>query len=135
MAREVGISSRITRGRRALRSRELYRQLWKCAPRGKASQGAFFAQTNLYVEQAQEAVLILATPNPCAAWVNRRPVYSRWLRPLYHELTDGFAFRIPIKLEAGWNSLLLKFLHDSKNAKSGHFSCRVEDSSGSLSRG
>ena len=30
-------------------------------------QGTFFAQTNVYVEQAQEAVLIMATPNPCTA--------------------------------------------------------------------
>ncbi len=95
-------------------------------------QGAFFAQTNLYASQAQEAVLVLATPSPCAAWVNRRQVYSRWLRPLYNELTDGFAFRIPVKLEAGWNSLLLKFLHDSNNGRAGQFTCRLEDSRGSL---
>jgi hypothetical protein len=95
-------------------------------------QGVFFAQTNLYLEQAREAVLILATPNPCAAWVNRRQVYSRWLRPLYHELTDGFAFRIPIQLESGWNTVLLKFLHNAESAKPGQFTCRVESSGGSL---
>jgi hypothetical protein len=95
-------------------------------------QGTFFAQTNVYVDHAQEAVLILATPNPCTAWVNRHQVYSRWVRPSYYEITDGFAFRIPIKLEAGWNSLLLKFLHNSKSGNASHFSCRVEGSSGNF---
>jgi hypothetical protein len=95
-------------------------------------QGTFFAQSNVYVEQAQEAVLILATPSPCTAWVNRHQVHSRWVRPSYYEITDGFAFRIPIKLEAGWNSLLLKFLHNSKSGSAAHFSCRVEARSGSF---
>jgi hypothetical protein len=92
--------------------------------------GAFFAQTNLYIPEAQQAVLILATANPCAAWMNGRQVYSRWVRPLYHELTDGFAFRIPVELQAGWNSLLLKFLHNAEMDRSGQFTCRVERPSG-----
>jgi len=97
---------------------------------GWPPQGTFFAQTNLYVPEAQGAVIVLATPNPCAVWVNGQQVYARWVRPLYHELTDGFAFRIPVQLQAGWNSLLVKFLHDAGNAKPGHFTCRIEQSEG-----
>lgn len=92
--------------------------------------GTFFAQTNLYVPDARKAMVILATGNPCAAWMNGRQVFSRWLRPLYFELADGFAFRIPVELEAGWSSLLLKFLHDPENGRSGQFTCRVEQREG-----
>ncbi len=92
--------------------------------------GTVFGQTNLHVREAQDAVVVLSTPNPAAAWMNGRQVYSRWLRPLYHELTDGFAFRIPVRLEAGWNSLLLKFLHNPVNAKAGVFTCRVDGAEG-----
>ncbi len=88
--------------------------------------GTVFAQTHLHVPEAQNAVVVLSTPNPAAVWMNGRQVYSRWLRPLYHELTDGFAFRIPVHLEAGWNSLLLKFLHNPVNSKGGEFTCRVD---------
>ena len=57
------------------------------------------------------------------------------MRPSYYEITDGFAYHIPIQLEAGWNSLLLKFLHNSKNGSAAHFSCRVEGSSGNFISG
>jgi hypothetical protein len=92
--------------------------------------GTFFAQTNLYVPDAQEALLILATGNPCAAHMNGKQVYSRWLRPLYFEPVDGFAFRIPVELQAGWNSLLLKFLHNPESGRSGQFTCRVAQRKG-----
>jgi hypothetical protein len=90
--------------------------------------GVIFAQTNLYVSEPQDAVVVLSTANPAAAWVNGQQIYSRWLRPLYHELTDAFAFRIPVRLEKGWNSLLLKFVHDpvSLNARPGVFTCRLD---------
>jgi hypothetical protein len=94
------------------------------------ASGAFFAQTNLYVPEAQPATVILATGNPCAVSVNGRQVYSRWLRPLYFELTDGFAFRIPVDLKAGWNSVLVKFLHNPESSRAGQFTCRVEQRSG-----
>jgi len=97
--------------------------------------GTLFAQTNVYVPETQEGVIILATPNPCAVWINDRQAYSRWLRPLYHELTDGFAFRIPGEFRAGWNSLLLKFLHEPTSAKAGVFTCRVEGREGSPLKG
>jgi hypothetical protein len=95
---------------------------------GWPTRGTIFAQTNLYLPEAQEAVVVLATPNPSAVWMNERQVYSRWLRPLYNELTDGFAFRIPVRLQAGWNSLLLKFLHHPGSPRSGTFTCRMEGS-------
>ncbi len=93
-------------------------------------EGTVYAQTNVYSPRAAEAVLILATPNPRAVFLNGSQVYSRWLRPLYNELTDGFADRIPIRLQAGWNSLLLKFLHHAVNPAAPHFTCRIEQADG-----
>jgi hypothetical protein len=89
-------------------------------------EGTCFAQTFVYVPEAERAVVVLATGNPAAVWMNDRKVYSRWLRPLYNELTDGFAARIPVQLNAGWNNLLLKFLHNPTSPRSGVFTCRVE---------
>jgi alpha-L-rhamnosidase/Glycosyl hydrolase 2 galactose-binding domain-like len=97
---------------------------------GAPPSGTFYAQTNLYAPEAQEAVVILATGNPCAAWMNARQVYSRWLRPLYFDLADGFACRIPVELQPGWNNLLLKFLHNPESERSGEFTCRVEPRNG-----
>jgi hypothetical protein len=102
----------------------------KALKAGPPARGTFFAQTNLYLPEAQQAVVILATANPCAAWMNGGQVYSRWFRPLYHELTDGFAFRIPVEMQAGWNSLLLKFLHNAEMDRAGEFTCRLERPSG-----
>ena len=92
--------------------------------------GVFFAQLNLYVPEAREAMVILATGSPCAVRLNGVQVYSRWLRPLYFELADGFAFRIPVGLWAGWNSLLLKFLHNRESGRAGQFTCRMEQRKG-----
>src|SRR5262249_15214969 len=84
-----------------------------------------------YVPEPQESIVVLATRSPYAVYVNKRQMDSKWFRPCaetYGELTDGFAFRIPVRLNAGWNSLLLKFLH-SRAGSSGTFTaftCRVE---------
>ena len=102
----------------------------KALKAGRPLDGVFFAQSNLYAPEAREATVILAAGNPCAAWMNGAPVYSRWLRQLYFELADGFAFRIPVTLRAGWNSLLLKFLHSPENGRAGQFTCRVEERKG-----
>jgi hypothetical protein len=98
---------------------------------GDPAAGTIFAQTWLYVSDAQECVIVLASRSPYAVYVNTRQVDSRWFRPCaetYGELTDGFAFRIPARLNAGWNSLLLKFLHSaaSFSAALTAFTCRVE---------
>jgi hypothetical protein len=97
---------------------------------GWPPNGTFYAQTNLYVPDARRAMVILATGNPCAAWMNGQQVFSGWSRPLYFELADGFAHRIPVELRAGWNSLLLKFVHNPESARSGQFTCRVEHGNG-----
>ncbi|MGH9351404.1 MAG: glycosylhydrolase-like jelly roll fold domain-containing protein, partial [Terriglobia bacterium] len=94
----------------------------RCAP----LDGTIYTQANVYSSQEADAVMILATPNPRAVFLNGTKVYSRWLRPLYNELTDGFAVRIPVHLRSGWNSVLLKFLHNPENEKPGHFTCRIE---------
>jgi hypothetical protein len=93
--------------------------------------GTIFAQTWLYVSDAQDCVVVLATRSPYAVYVNAHQVDSKWYRPCaetYGELTDGFAFRIPVLLKAGWNSLLLKFLHNKAgfSATLTAFTCRVE---------
>lgn len=102
---------------------------------GDPAAGTIFAQTWVYVTDEQEAVVVLATRSPYAVYVNTRQVDSRWFRPCaetYGELTDGFAFRISVRLHAGWNSLLLKFLHNSASfsATSTTFTCRVERQDG-----
>jgi len=102
----------------------------KALEAAQAPSGTFFAQTNLYSPRTQAGMVILATGNPCAVWMNGKQVYSRWLRPLYNELADGFAFRIPAELQTGWNSLLVKFLHSSESDKAGRFTCRVEGPTG-----
>ena len=89
-------------------------------------QGTVFAQTNVYSPEETDAVIVLATSSPRAAFMDGAKVYSRWLRPLYNSLTDGFAARVPIRLHAGWNSLLLKFLHNAENPTGPKFTCRVE---------
>jgi len=93
---------------------------------GGAPTGTIYAQMNIHVGAAQDAVVVLATPSPNAVWLNGRRVHSKWLRPLYNELKDGFAFRIPVRLNAGWNSLLLKFLHNATRPTNAAFTCRVE---------
>ena len=43
---------------------------------------------------------------------------------------SNIAFRIPVELQAGWNSLLLKFLHNAEEGRSGQFTFRVEERKG-----
>ncbi|MCL5006252.1 MAG: hypothetical protein M1404_06925 [Acidobacteria bacterium] len=93
-------------------------------------QGTVYAQTNIYSREETQAVMILGTSSPRAAFLDGTEVYSRWLRPLYNRLTDGFAARVPIRLHSGWNSLLLKFLHNTEDPKSATFTCRLEHSDG-----
>jgi hypothetical protein len=107
---------------------------------GDPAGGTIFAQTSLYVPDTQECVVVLATRSPYAVYVNAHQVDSKWYRPCaetYAELTDGFAFRIPVQLNAGWNSLLLKFLHNraSFSATLTAFTCRVERRDGGHIRG
>jgi glycosyl hydrolase family 106( putative alpha-L-rhamnosidase)/glycosyl hydrolase family 2 len=97
--------------------------------------GTVFAQTYVYAPQAQEAVVALATPCPRTVWWNGQQVYTRWVRPMYHELKDGFAVRIPVNLNAGWNSLLLKFLHNPERPTGAAFTCRVERPEGNHIKG
>ncbi len=95
-------------------------------------RGAIYAQTNLYSPQQTDAVLVLATPNPWAVRLNGAEIHSRWVRPPYSQLTDGFAAFLPVRLKSGWNSLLLKFLHNPENPRPANFSCRVQHPSGSM---
>ncbi len=98
---------------------------------GDPAEGTVFAQTYVYSPESRDAVIVLATRTPYTVYVNMRQVDSRWFRPngeTYGELSDGFAFRISVRLNAGWNTVLLKFLHHSASfsASSTTFACRVE---------
>lgn len=98
-------------------------------------EGTVYAQTNVYSPEETEAVLVFNTSNPWAVFLNGLKVYSRWLRPLYNRMTNGFAVRIPVRLQAGWNSLLLKFLHNPEDPKAPSFMCRLDRSDGSAIEG
>jgi hypothetical protein len=97
--------------------------------------GTVFAQTNLFSHEEIDAVLVLNSPNPKAVFLNRKQVYSHWLRPLYSDMTDGFSVFIPVHLKAGWNGLLLKFLHNPAAWNTGVFLCRAQRSDGSAIEG
>jgi len=99
---------------------------------GDPPAGTIFAQTWLYLPEPQESMVVLATRSPYAVYVNMGQMDSKWFRPCpetYGELSDGFAFRIPVRFKAGWNSLLLKFLHN-RSAAFTAFTCRVERRNG-----
>lgn len=95
------------------------------------AHGTVFTQTNVYSPEETDAVLALNSPNPHAVFLNGQKVYSRWLRPLYSDMTDGFSTFIPVHFKAGWNGLLLKFLHSPAAWNTGVFLCRAQRSDGS----
>ncbi|MGD0112578.1 MAG: glycosyl hydrolase [Armatimonadota bacterium] len=66
-----------------------------------APTGTVYAQTNVYSPDAQDATILLATSSPHAVWLNGHQVHSRWVRPIFYALHDGFAYRIPVRLIAG----------------------------------
>lgn len=103
--------------------------------RMSSARGTIYVQTNVYAPQGCEAVMVLGAPHPTAVFVNGDKTYSRWLRPLYFEFTDGFATRIPIKLQAGWNSALIKFLHNPQDSKPTEFTCPFEQPDGTPMEG
>lgn len=75
--------------------------------------------------------MLLGVPHPTTVLVNHEKVYSRFIHPLYYDNLDGFATRIPLTLKAGWNSLLIKFLHNGQeNDNAAQFICRVEQPDG-----
>jgi hypothetical protein len=104
--------------------------------RAKVMQGTVYLQTNVYHPQGGEAVMLLGAPHPTTVFVNQEKVYSRFVRPLYFDPIDGFATRIPLTLKSGWNSILIKFLHNSPDdGKQPQFNCRIEQSNGAAIQG
>ena len=94
-------------------------------------QGTVYLQTNVYHPQGGAAVMLLGYPHATSVFVNREKVYSRFLRPLYYDPLDAFATRIPLTLKSGWNSILVKFLHNSPDAGSAaQILCRIEQADG-----
>jgi len=104
--------------------------------RAPVMQGTVYLQTNVYHPQGGEAVMLLGAPHPTAVFVNREKVYSRFVRPLYFDPIDGLATRIPLTLKSGWNSILIKFLHNSPDDdKEPQFTCRIDQSNGAAIEG
>jgi len=106
------------------------------ALRAPVMQGTVYLQTNIYHPQGGDAVMVVGVPHPITVFVNHEKVYSRWIRPLYYDNTDGFATRIPVALKAGWNSLLIKFLHHGQEDDNfAQFTCRIEQANGAAIEG
>jgi hypothetical protein len=83
-----------------------------------------------------EAVMLLGAPHPTAVFLNQEKVYSRWVRPLYYDPIDGFATRIPLTLKSGWNSILIKFLHNHPDdGKQSELTCRIDRTNGGAIEG
>ena len=99
-------------------------------------QGTVYLQTNVYHPQGGEALMLLGAPHPTTVLLNREKVYSRWARPLYYDPIDGFATRIPLTFQKGWNSVLIKFLHNSPDdGKAPSFTCRIDHPNGGAIEG
>lgn len=95
--------------------------------------GTVYAQSNVYSPVETDAVLALCTPSPHQVFLNGDKVYSRWVRPLYNDMTDGFSTHIDIHLHSGWNNLLFKFLHNpDANFGGGTFLSRIQHKDGSV---
>ncbi len=104
--------------------------------RAPGMQGTVYLQTNIYHPEGGDAVMLLGANHPTVVFVNQQKAYSRFVRPLYFDPIDGFATRIPITLKSGWNSILIKFLHNSPDdAKAPQFNCRIEQANGAAIEG
>jgi len=104
--------------------------------RAPVMQGTVYLQTNVYHPKGGLAVMLLGAPHPTTVFVNHEKVYSRFMRPLYFDPIDGFATRIPLTLKSGWNSILIKFLHNSPDdGKAPQCTCRIEQANGSAIEG
>jgi hypothetical protein len=104
--------------------------------RTELMQGTVYLQTNVYHLQGGKAVMLLGAPHPTTVFLNQERVYSRWVRPLYYDPIDGFATRILLTLKRGWNSILIKFLHNSPDdGKAPQFTCRIEQANGGAIEG
>lgn len=99
--------------------------------RAPVLHGTVYLQTNVCHPQGGDAMMLLGAPHPTTVFLNQEKVYSRWVRPLYYDPIDGFATRIPLTLKQGWNSVMIKFLHNSPDdGKQPEFTCRVEQTNG-----
>ncbi len=98
--------------------------------------GTVYLQTNFLNPHGGQEVMVLGAAVPTAIFLNHEKVYSRWLRPLYSDFIDGFATRIPLTLNPGWNSLMIKFLHNGdEDDKPPQFTCRMEHVDGAAIEG
>jgi hypothetical protein len=104
--------------------------------RSAVMEGTAYVQTNIFHPQGGRQVMVLGAPLPTTVFLNRENIYSRWVRPLYSDPIDGFAIRIPVTLKAGWNSLLIKVLHNGReDDKPPQLTCRIEHVGGDAIEG
>ena len=90
-----------------------------------------YALCYLYSPLAQKAQFIVAADNSARIWLNQKLVFERLRHPFWYELTDNWADRIPVELQAGWNTALVK-VGVGRSVASGYygFTFRVADANG-----
>jgi ribosomal protein S18 acetylase RimI-like enzyme len=89
-----------------------------------------YAAAEFVVERPQTVELRLGTPNAWKLWVNGKLAFAR---DEYHRGTQLDQYRVPVKLLAGKNAILLKVCQNEQTedwAQDWKFQLRVSDSSG-----
>jgi hypothetical protein len=90
-----------------------------------------YATASWNSSRAQELELRLGTPNAWKLWVNGQPVFER---EEYHRSTQMDQYRVPVRLQAGSNTILLKICQNEQEqdwAQDYHFQIRICDATGS----
>lgn len=89
-----------------------------------------YATTTWNSPQAQQLELRLGTPNAWKLWVNGQLVFER---EEYHRSTQMDQYKVPVQLQAGTNTILLKVCQNEQTqdwAQAYHFQLRVCDATG-----
>ncbi len=90
-----------------------------------------YATTTYMSDKEQTLELRLGTPNAWKMWVNGELVFER---EEYHRSTSMDQYRVPVKLQAGPNTILLKVCQNEQDqpwAQRYQFQLRVCDNTGS----
>jgi len=90
-----------------------------------------YAQCFIFSPDTRKVRFVLAADNAARLWLNGKPVYERLRHPFWYEMNDHWADRIPVELESGWNSVLIK-VGLGRFAASGYFgfTFRIADDAG-----
>ena len=74
-----------------------------------------YVVSSIYSEQSQQVTLTIACDDPIRIWLNSKVAYE--LKTPQSAPHDPA--RVPVTLEAGWNTLLSRIVHVSRNDASG----------------